>query len=63
MRVDLAGALPNEIDVTWLALTDAQFTALVDAVIATATSEQHIIDLVGGLDPKSVESSYEGMLW
>lgn len=36
---------------------------LVDAVIAIATSEQHIIDLVGGLDPQSVESSYEGMLW
>ena len=36
---------------------------LVDAVIANATSEQHIIDLVGGLDSHSVKSSYEGMLW
>ena len=35
---------------------------LVEAVIANATSEQHIIDLVGGLDAHSVESSYEGIM-
>jgi GDP-mannose 6-dehydrogenase len=35
---------------------------LVDAVIANATSEQHVIDMVGGLDPRSAESSYERML-
>lgn len=36
---------------------------LIETVIANATSEQHIIDMVGGFDPHSVESSYEGMLW
>lgn len=36
---------------------------LIDAVTANATSDQHIIDLVGGFDSSSVESSYEGMLW
>ena len=36
---------------------------LVAAVKSSATKEQHIIDLVGGIDSESVESSYEGMLW
>jgi GDP-mannose 6-dehydrogenase len=36
---------------------------LVDAVIAKATSDQHVIDMVGGFDAYALESSYEGMLW
>jgi GDP-mannose 6-dehydrogenase len=36
---------------------------LVDTVIASATSDQHIVDMVGAIEPRAVASSYEGMLW
>ena len=36
---------------------------IVETVIVNATSDQHIIDTVGGFDSQRVKSSYEGMLW
>ena len=47
-------------DVIVIGQLDSQF---VDALIANTTSEQHIIDLVDGLDPTAVGCSYEGALW
>ena len=36
---------------------------ILETVVANAKNGQKIIDMVGALDPQSVKSNYEGMLW